>query len=259
MKVQGFFILPFLLSFSTVAANLIYFSDSPHGIYNFDTTTGTSTLRAGVSGTQRFFGMDARPTDGTVFAVNYDDSNSGLYTININTGAFSLIGMTGISGMVGVAFNPLNGQLFGLRNGGGLYSINQLNGAASLIGNTGLVDRGLAFSPSGHLFGFTEDGKLYGINPATGSTSAVGGSGNPVPPSLIAEDAAFDSTGTLYASDFYGHIFRTDPLTGNGVLIGSAGYDVLGLLVIPEPNTAFLSVVGTVMLLLFRRTSQPAA
>jgi hypothetical protein len=260
-KALGLLVLSFFLNFSATAANLVFFSDSPHGIYNFDTGTGLTTLRAPVSGIQRFFGMDTRPSDGTVFAVNYDSPNpSGLYTININTGALSLIGSTGVAGLVGVAFNPLNGQLFGLRNNGegaGLFSINQITGAATLIGNTGFVDRGLTFSPSGQLYGFTDQGALYRIDPATGSSTPVGGTGNPV--SNIAEDAAFDPSGNLYASDFSGGIFRTDTVTGNGTQIGSThGFDVLGLIVapVPEPGAAALAVVGLSVLFVFRRTTR---
>jgi hypothetical protein len=259
LSLLGLFLV---LSFSASSTTLFYFSDSPHGFYTFDTTTGISSLREPVSGTQRFFGMDTRPTDGTVFAVNYDPVNpSGLYTININTGAYSLIGSTRVAGLVGLAFDPVNGQLFGLRNGGegsGLFSINQLTGTATLIGNTGSVDRGLVFSPSGQLYAFSDSGQLYHVDPATGGTTAVGGSGNPVV--TLSEDAAFDSTGTLYASDYTGLIFRTDPITGNGVKIGSTGNDVLGLvaLPVPEPASVILGTTALTILFFLRRNGGPA-
>jgi hypothetical protein len=261
MKALSLLGLFLVLSFSASSTTLFYFSDSPHGFYTFDTTTGISSLRAPVSVTQRFFGMDTRPTDGTVFAVNYDDANpSGLYTINVSTGTFSLVGMTGIAGMVGLAFDPLNAQLFGLRSGGSLFSINQVTGAATLLGNTGFTDRdrGLVFSPSGQLYVFSESGQLYHVDPATGGTTAVGGSGNPVV--TLSEDAAFDSTGTLYASDYTGLIFRTDPITGNGVKIGSTGNDVLGLvaLPVPEPASVILGTTALTILFFLRRNGGPA-
>jgi outer membrane protein assembly factor BamB len=242
-----------LLCVHAEAASLVYFSDTAHSLYTFDTTTGNSTLRAAVPGILRFFGMDNRPSDGVVFAVNYDNSvASGLYAININTGSYSLVGSMGVNEMVGLAFNPLNGQLFGLRHLGGLYAINQNTGAASLIGPTDIagtsdiVNRGLVFSPSGQLFGFNTSGHLYSLNPATGTPTSVGGSGNTI--SENAEDAAFAADGTLYATDFFGTIFRTDPVTGNGTVVGTGKPSLLGIIAlpIPEPSSAMLlAALGT--------------
>ena len=237
-------LVPFLFATLTLrAANLIYFNDSDanRGLYNFNTLTGVATLRAPMPGTLRFFGMDVRPVDGIVFAVDLSD-NSGLYRININTGAFSLVGLTGVREMVGVAFNPFGGELFGLRGGGGLYSLNETTGKATFIADTGIVDRGLAFSPSGELYGFTEQGALYRINPATAHTTAVGGSGNNV--SSISEDAAFDAAGNLYGSDFGGGIYQTDPISGNGALIGLTHTDVLGMIAAPVPEPAVLELAA---------------
>jgi hypothetical protein len=234
------------------AAQLVFFDEvavgqSPRGLYNFDTVTGISTLRTTVPGTERFFSMDVRPSDGTVFAVSLEPT-PGIFTIDINAGAASLVGLTGIHDLAGVAFHPTSGQLFGLKNQGGLYSINQLTGAATFIGNTtfegGYVDRGLVFSPSGRLFGFTHSGALYQIDTATGSVAPVGGSGNPV--NLLSEDAAFTSAGELFATDFAGTIFRTDPLTGNGTVVGSTGLGsgLLGIIAVPEPSTLALVICG---------------
>jgi sugar lactone lactonase YvrE len=154
--------------------------------------------------------------------VNVDSDPSGLYTLNINTGAYSLIGLTGVSGsMDGVAFNPLNGQLFGLRYAGGrlgeLWSINQQTGAATFIGSTGSVDQGLVCSPSGQLYGFDPFGSLYRIDPATAATTPVGGNA-----SADIWDPAFDPSGTLYASDHSGGgIYVIDTVTGNRTVISS--------------------------------------
>jgi hypothetical protein len=266
MKALALLVLSFLVNFSVIAANLVFYAPDSHdgytfSLYNFDTATGLTTLRAPVSGYIMFFGMDQRPSDGTVFAVNAGNGlPSGLYTLNINTGAYSLIGLTGVSGsMVGVAFNPLNGQLFGLRYAGGglgeLWSINQQTGAATFIGSTGSVDQGLVFSPSGQLFGFTPNGSLYRIDSATAATTPVGGNAN-----AFLLDAAFDPTGTLYACDSYGGIYLIDTVTGNGRLIGSApfqyGGGVLGLIAVPEPSAAALGIVGVTMLFLFRRNTR---
>jgi outer membrane protein assembly factor BamB len=267
MKALALLLLSFLLNFSATAANLVILGnyqndDYNYSLYNFDTDTGLTTLRTSISGYHRFIAMDQRPSDGTVFAVNAGDLDpSGLYTININTGAYSLIGLTGVSGFInGVAFNPLNGQLFGLRYAGGrlgeLWSINQQTGAATFIGSTGSVDQGLVCSPSGQLFGFDRWGSLYRIDPATAATTPVGGS-----VILDIVDPAFDPSGTLYAYNHSGGgIYTIDTVTGNGTLIAPTPFQFnpLGLIVapVPEPGAAALGIIGVTMLFLFRRNTR---
>ena len=220
------------------AARLVYFdedfgSGNPGAFYNFDTLTGLSVLRSTVAGPERFFGMDVRPSDGTVWAVSYSPT-PGLFRVDVDTGQYSLVGLTGgHSPFVGLAFHPMTGELFGMADIGELYTINQNTGAATFIGDTFNVERGLAFSPSGQLFGFSSAGWLYRVDPATGGESRVGLSGNPV--LGVSEDATFTSSGELFATDYQGRIFHTDPVTGNGVLIGATGHGDGLLALIPEP------------------------
>ncbi len=221
-----------------LATTLVYFHEngsSGRGLYNFDTVTKVSTFRVGMAGSTRFFGWDVQPSDSRVFAVDNDGNN--LSTVDIDTGVATLVGNTGIGGVVEIAFNPQTGALYGLSNGGSLYTLNPLTAASTFIGNTGNVVRGMACSPDGTLYGFTDMGKLYRIDPTTGGTTAVGGSGNPVPGYSIMEDATFTQTGELYSLEFSGHIFQTDPVTGNGWTIASAGGSgLLGLFELPAPT-----------------------
>ena len=83
---------------SQANAELVYFeedggSGNPRGLYNFDLQTNESTLRATVGGSERFFSMAMRPSDGTVFAI---DADSRLHTIDTDTGATSLVAETGL-------------------------------------------------------------------------------------------------------------------------------------------------------------------
>jgi hypothetical protein len=251
------------------AANLIYFEETgsastPRGLYNFDTSTGLSTLRTAVGGTERFFSMAVRPSDNQAFALSFGTTSS-LYKINLNTGAFSLVGSTQTGDMLGLAVNPFTGQLYGLKNQTGLYSINSTTGQATLIGSAGDVNRGLDFSPSGNLFGFSNGGALYRVNPATGAATPVGGTGAPMPmppPAGIMEDAAFTAAGELYTGDFSGNIYRMDPTTGNGVLVGTTGMGtgLLGMvadpLEVPEPTTGGLLFCAIAGLPLLRRKNR---
>ncbi len=241
------------------AVALVYFEEdgggsNPRGLYNYDTATGVSTLRATVSGSERFFGMDVRLSDRTVFAA---DLGGGLWTMDINTGTHTLIGATGLgaagSELVGLAFHPMTDDLFGLRNNGGLYSINPLSGISTFLGDTSPADRGLSFSPSGQLFAFTDAGDLYLVDPTDGNVAPVGGTGNPI--TGISEDSAFAASGELFATDFFGTIFQTDPVTGNGFVIGTTGMGngLLGLIAVPEPSTGLLLLMGLATLLVCQR------
>jgi len=114
MKQRGTIFL-FVLSLASLSVKvfagpiLIYFeenggSSNPWGLYNFDVMTGVSTLRPCVGGSGRFFAMDVRPSDKTVFTVDF--SSGGLFTIDVGSGATALIGNTGITGPLWVAFDP---------------------------------------------------------------------------------------------------------------------------------------------------------
>ena len=237
------------------AAELIFFDEdggggNPRGLYNYDTDTGVATLRAPVTADGRFFAMDTRLSDMTVFAADLD---GGLWTIDIDTGTPSFIGATGIDVFLSLAIHPTTDELFGLRNNVGLYSIDPSTAVATFLGPTASVHRGLAFSPAGDLFGFTPAGDLWSVNPLNGQVIPVGGTGNPVVG--VSEDATFTRSGELFATDYLGTIFQTDPLTGDGVAIGTTGMDagLLALIEVPEPATIVL--VGSALgLLLLRRS-----
>jgi hypothetical protein len=228
------------------AATLVYFDEDgglngrPRGLYNYDTSSAASTLRVVVGGTQRFFGMDRRASDSRVVAVDIDANNPGgvasnLWTIDIDSGATALVGSTAVPQIVGVAFHPATGVLYGLRNGGGLYTLSMVSGAASFIGLTGAAERGLAFAPDGTLYAFAINGSLYRLNPTTGAATFLG-AGNAV--SIIAEDSTFADDGQCYAVDFSGNIFRTDTASGVGALLGNSGMGtgMLAIIAVPEPS-----------------------
>ncbi|MEY2427435.1 MAG: hypothetical protein QOJ40_320 [Verrucomicrobiota bacterium] len=88
--------------------------------------------------------------------------------------------------VTGLAFNPLDGVLYGStggRTGTKLLTINPLNGLVTVVGSygvgTGNTMTDLAFDPSGNLFGIGSSGgpTLYSINIGTGQATAVGPSG----------------------------------------------------------------------------------
>lgn len=241
------------------ASTLVYFeadggAGNPRGLYNFDTSTGISTLRAAVGGTDTFFAMAARPTDGTVFAVG-GTGNENLYTIDINSGVFNLVGSLGTTDITNIAFDPTTSVLYGLgRNTQQFYSIDQTTGARTAIGMTTATRAGLDFSPSGVLYGTTVSGILYDVNPATAADTLVGGSGSS---SQLIEDAAFTPTGDMFVTNFHGSIYQVNTLNGALTLVGSTGMGdgLVGLVAepVPEPGTVVLLGFGVAAILVSLR------
>jgi hypothetical protein len=256
------------------------------GLYNFDTTTGISSLRVPLpSTTPRIFGLGTRPSDGAVFGLTVSGQ---VISLNPNTGAIATIGNTGLQGQ-SLAFRPSDGTLFielatNTAPNTFVFSLNTFNlstGATTFVANIGTevtgstttlsgVTGSLAFSPSGVLYGFTSGGSslttgsLYTINTTTGATSLIGPGNHPFY-SLIG--ATFGPSGKMFVSDYnLGQISQVDLTSGNRTSVGSVDADeVTGLIVappaaVPEPSSLVTLGIAALLGLGFslRRRSQTA-
>ena len=186
-------------------------SGSGSDLITIDTTTGAGTLigptgRTAISGlafnsSGELFGYDTfageivgiSPSTGaaissvatsliSVDALAFNDSDvlfgvdafNDLYTINVSTGAATLIGNTGVV-IAGMAFNPTDGTLWGSAGGAfdgatnrdAIFTINTTTGVATQVGKTGLTSLGNA-TPD--LF-FNADSDLFGTKGGGGETS----------------------------------------------------------------------------------------
>lgn len=161
------------------------------------------------------------------------DSAGRLETINVVTGATSLVGNMGRA-MFDIAFDP-TGQLYGI-DGSALYSIDSNTAAATLIGGSGGGNiNSLVFGSDGTLYGASN--ALYKFNVANGSRAAVGptfsGGVN------SSGDLAFIA-GNLYLSALSSpdRLVRLNTTTGANTDVGSIGFgSVFGL---ASPNGADL-------------------
>ncbi len=152
--------------------------------------------------------------------------NGVLYTVDPTTAVFTQVGpiLAGASplGITGLAFDPLNGLLYGVtglespNSPRTLVTINPATGAASVIGSlidpfgsVGLGD--ISFRSDGTLFGYSGS-TLYTVNLSTGGLTAVGSSGN----GGEGDALAFSPTGTLYSSNSgpSGTLDTLDPSNG---------------------------------------------
>ena len=87
--------------------------------------------------------------------------NSSLYTVDVSTGAATLVGGIGFARVNAISFNPISGILYGISNGllqndpDVLISINRTTGTgttvATLTGATSLFVPDMAFSATGEL------------------------------------------------------------------------------------------------------------
>ncbi len=207
------------------AADLVYVEEDgggggPRGLYDFDSKTGISSLRAGLDAGPRFFSLAMRPSDGTVFGA--DPIPDTIYTVDIDTGDFALTAATGLDNIADITFHPVTGEMYGLeRNSSLMFIIDPDDGSSVFVGNATPARAGLTFAPDGTLYAFEVfGGDLYTIDPSDASATFVGGSGDPI--SLI-EDADFTPDGELFITDFSGLILQVDPETGARTNVGNSG------------------------------------
>jgi cysteine-rich repeat protein len=164
-----------------------------------------------------------------------------LYTVNLGTGAATLVGAHGVLDLFSVVYNPFTAKLYGTQyNGGGsppsLWTLNPSTGAATDVGPTILppnayatnLDCTLIDAPRGRFVGIAAGGgALYQIAAATGELSLLhqgpfinncGCVYNPL------DDLywAIDWSGSLYTYDPSQSYARTQLLQGLGAHDGMA-------------------------------------
>jgi hypothetical protein len=137
-----------------------------------DPTTGTATAY-GMTNSLEFMGLVVTP-DGILYGASSTDGN--LYTIDLNTGAPTMVGplgpggmmggtggmMGGMGGIMGLAMHP-NGTLYGLDATGTLFQIDLKTAHATQV----LTVSGLAY-PMG--LGIDGDGNGYTVDLLTQAT-----------------------------------------------------------------------------------------
>jgi hypothetical protein len=160
------------------------------------------------------------------------NSASTLYRLDPTTGAvLETIGALGINHVVGLAYDPSTGTLYGHRNDvaagevGRLYTIDLTTGAATLVGITNITSPDMTIDPSGQLFAWMEfensgafQDDLYTINKITGAASRVGESGQ----ATGATGLGFQGS-TLFMKSG-NTLFTVNPATGVATLVGTISY-----------------------------------
>jgi sugar lactone lactonase YvrE len=154
-------------------------------LFRIDAATGESELVANTG----LFAIEAMAfdNDGVLYAADFGIAGSNIYTIDINTGAPTLIGRSS-EYFAGLAFDPTDGTLWGSSGGlpqavvvpDGIYTIDPLTAQATLVGTTGFGDAtpDIAIDIEGNLFGAKGGGRrpnfLISIDKSNGSGALVG-------------------------------------------------------------------------------------
>jgi hypothetical protein len=284
---RSFFLTAFLwcAAFAGIdapAASLLYATDAEaRELFVVSTTDGTASLVGsfGISGIMADLAYNA--VGDVLYGTTTDTDN--LYTINRTTGAATLIGPLGQSFMHSLAYDNVNGILYGVAFSlsgvpnavdSTLYRISTTTGQATPVGNVGIASEtgnaiaGLAFNPTdrflyGSFVSFPDEGGIegaieggiYRIDPNTGNGTFLF-SGRAL------MDLAFQpETGALFGID-NGFGFVPDSLhtvdlaTGTATQVGLTGLgNNLGLEfapVIPEPGSLALLITSGSWLLFTR-------
>jgi hypothetical protein len=154
-----------------------YSAANNSGFYSVDQTTGVHTL-IGSTG-YGMTGLAFDVTTQTMYASGYTGSVSNLYTINIATGAATLVGQINAGIVIGIASDAI-GNIFGVDLvSDALISINKTTGAQTVIGPLGVninYAQDIGFDRDNNiLYGalYTTSGGFYTINTATGQASFI--------------------------------------------------------------------------------------
>jgi len=249
------------------AAQLTLFGSVPNGAGTDSTlvTINPGTAAAsgvGAIGYAHVAGLAGRPSDVTLFGTTGD--NGQILTINLLTGAGTMVGSPDGLPIGGLAFNA--GTLYATCTRASfsgpdtLCSVNQVTGFLTQIGSgldhsTGVYNRpfnGLAFDGSGTLYastGSTAIGgpTLYTVNTTTGVATSVGTIRNSSDVQITSGVEGLEFVGgTLYGSTANGHLITIDTVAPNigvysdvgsisGIVNGTA-VEGLGALDIPTPT-----------------------
>src|SRR5271156_2859185 len=145
-------------------------------------------------------------------------------TVDLNTGAFTLIGNMGSGGYDGLAV--ANGVLYTEQNGL-LYSVNPANANLTLIGGvTGTPNLSTFGSTTTGLYGMAPTGSssvetLFSINPQTGAITAIG----PIGASAIPNGTGFYARLSVGSSTLYmendSNLYTINTTTGAATQVGT--------------------------------------
>ena len=150
------------------------------GLARIDRRTGAATFIGDHGDSINVAGL-AYVASGDVLYGADMESNS-LVIVDRTTGALTMVGPFGVTGMRDLAYNASTDTLYGV-DGANLFAISRATGHASFLGNLGPMFgvsnpvSALAFDAASHQLFAGDCCSLYTVNTITGAATRIGGTG----------------------------------------------------------------------------------
>ena len=150
------------------------------------------------------------PADGKLYMVDGHGDRS-LYTIDLATGAASLIGFHGNSAMEGLAFHPPTGQIFGTSlDDASLFQLSATTGAATLVGGVGNRFQGLAWDSTRNVMTAFNGFQIFAVDVADAGLTLLAST-----ESVVDDGMTYDPViDRFWVVDFNGRVLQLDPNQG---------------------------------------------
>ena len=202
-------------------------------LYQVDPADGSIITTIGPTGVSGMTSMAFNPLTSVMYGITTAGGESdvpcesNLYTINLATGAATLVGPTGVPrGKPDAAFRA-DGTLFVFStNDGYVYTVNLATGAMSPVGNTGVEPWDISLTFDGGTLVMTDGDTVYTVNTTTGLATEV------APLGLGVNDSNMSTTHPITGQVYLGNRTRDYP--------GEAGVFELFTLNAANGNMVFL-------------------
>lgn len=230
---------------SAVAAGLLYaIQDDTRNLISIDPDSLVVTTIGSTGVAEGNFGDLAYDEASGVMYWIAGRGNDQLYTINLGTGAATLVGSHGISDLFSLASDGTD--LFAQATNGSVYTLDAGTAAATLIGSNGIYPGGYDWNgDTGQLISLAAGSQIFSdINRTNGTSTFLGAGGGFINDNDVAYDA---DRGLYWAGDWSGDLYAFNAGTySGGVVLGGIGLvaslEYLRGGVIPEPATLAMCV-----------------
>ncbi len=210
-------------------------------LFSVDLNTGAATFLVAISNpTVLATAADLAWRPDTQELWTIDLSGGEIGTIDLTTGTFTQVALSGQNGWQGMAWDPTTQKFYLANQNYSTYVFDPVTGVTSLLGPTGQgLGTALTVDSAGTLYGIGfSSGVLHTIDKVTGATVNVS---TTTPTNM--QGMAFAPDGTLYAvNTTTDALYRIDPASGNTTLIGThnvgntfaKGFCILGSAACPD-------------------------